>query len=179
MDLPITLFPHEFASSSSYTGSEGFARRKYVKFSRENFAFQLDVHVFKTTMSSKSLISNSVGGLFKAVESVVMSYTIIIHNYRLKLLRADLSGTRSECALPFVVCVSFYNETLRSNASESNVWLWHLWLSCCTSHFKTTTTATLLRPSGIQIEYWIQEGFLVPCNSPSHMVLKGLEAVLR
>ena len=55
----------------SYTDSEGFATRKYVKFFRENFAFQVDIHVFKTYTSSKSLISYSVGGLFKAVVSVV------------------------------------------------------------------------------------------------------------
>lgn len=87
----------------------GFATRKYVRFSWENFAFQLDVHVFKTSMSSKALISPSIGGLFKAVVSV--GYAIIIHNYRLMLLRADLSDTRSEHAIPFAVLVDFYNQT--------------------------------------------------------------------
>ena len=78
MDLPITISSRVCKQFLSYTASDGFATRKYVKFSRENFAFQLDVHVFKTSMFSKSLISSSVGGLFKAVVSVVKG---LCYNY--------------------------------------------------------------------------------------------------
>lgn len=151
----------------------GFATRKYVRFSWENFAFQLDVHVFKTSMSSKALISPSIGGLFKAVVSV--GYAIIIHNYRLMLLRADLSDTRSEHAISFAVLVDFYNQTDCEAMQVNRMFDFDI------CDFMLRRQRQRLRHSGIQIEYWIQEGFLVSClscNSPSH-VLKGLKTALR
>lgn len=112
-------------------------------------------------MSSKALISPSIGGLFKAVVSV--GYAIIIHNYRLMLLRADLSDTRSEHAIPFAVLVDFYNQTDCEAMQVNRMFDFDI------CDFMLRRQRQRLRHSGIQIEYWIQEGFLVSCNSPSHV----------